>query len=160
VSRARDHRGAGGQVGAGDHAADRPPLRRDGPQVHPGHRSVLRPRGSVFWRGTLPWPGRKGISVGQLDLGAHAEALRLYLLRDEQNLPEGVVINTFVSNSSEHFGVAQFLRLRGRAEDAGLNVYWFGVPGLSFMMLVGRYLGRCPIALHVSSGRDRRFPWA
>jgi hypothetical protein len=85
---------------------------------------------SVFWRGTLPWRGIGNHVPSQLDLGSHADELRLFLL-GEQGFPEHVALGTFVSSVSS----PPIRQVRCPTFDS--PGYWLEVPGLTFLMLVG-----------------------
>jgi hypothetical protein len=93
---------------------------------------------SVFWRGTLKWrPLGRGERPEQLDLGPYAEELRLFLL-GECDFPANVALSTFVSTLKMRLGEVHYPFRKGRDGPAGVYLYWFQVPGLTFGMWVGR----------------------
>jgi hypothetical protein len=93
---------------------------------------------SVFWRAAAcRW--RIGEQLGpRLPLGPYEESLRQFLLAESAALPDGValVIGVSVAREDGHNCVAEYPIPNRRS--SGHFTHRFSIPGLSFMLFVGR----------------------
>ena len=89
---------------------------------------------SVIWRaGVHDW--RAGHKTLHLELGPYLEPLRQFL-RDEAAFPEGMVLAVSVS-SIDYFPVVNNPESQ---KASGFRVHGFTVPGLNFLLFVGKIL--------------------
>lgn len=108
---------------------------------------------SVFWRaGAHTWTVGKNQRL-KLTLGPYEEALRLFL-RDEAPFPTDIVILAGVAQASTLENFTALPTMIGR--DGHYRVYWFKVPGITFLLLVGRALSTGHRELCIIRSPERR----
>jgi hypothetical protein len=108
---------------------------------------------SVFWRAAAhTWMMAKNQRL-KLALGPYEESLRLFL-RDEAPFPTDVAILVGVAQASTLENFTALPTMIGR--DGHYRVYWFKVPGVTFLLLVGRALTRGHRDLCVIRSPERR----
>jgi hypothetical protein len=108
---------------------------------------------SVFWRASAHiWTVNKDQRL-KLALGPYEEALRLFL-RDEGPFPRDAAILVGVAQASTLENFTALPTMIGR--DGHYRVYWFKVPGVTFLLLVGRALTTGQRELCVIRSPERR----
>ncbi len=94
---------------------------------------------SVFWRAAARSWAHEGQTIQRLRLGPYEEELRRYLL-GERPFPQAARVFIHVW-SEEHAGFTSIVPCSARAPD-GTHRHKFTIPGILFIMLVGKTVAR------------------
>jgi hypothetical protein len=93
---------------------------------------------SVFWRAAVhSW--RRDNRIIALELGPYREPLRKFLYEDDP-FPEHMVLHVWISSLDDH--LCAVLNLPESGTKHGIHTHQFGIPGMTFELMVGSNIPR------------------